>query len=1535
MKNLVFNMSNLEETNNLNSSLFADFENYDDDFSELKNGSTIPQQSIEQNILSWDVFKHFPLKKESESMQNNKWLGSFVLRIIKFFMYGIIFCIVFCCILIAKSAVLFAVSQLDEEHSVNFYDYSGAAGNINAKISKEGRIIWTWYIIFMFLVPECFSILQSIWHNIFKKKEKMPKKGSLVVLFILETLHPIGLALLVFYSLPKINSIEAAALCSCISFIPVLINLLSQNRKYSGIKIFILCLLCNILAFIAQGSGLIIHYFLYYDAHDAIIWILPLSLLLSSCRWWINYISDHSYWGFIRFLAAVKADLTNNQHLLQGYIAFWRCLIFILSASVISIFKGIQFQEFFKCLFMNHYNVKLVQFLNSSVSVNELITNYNLEYNEFQQDNFNPIVDTSAPLYIFLIQIFCSFFAYKATIFAYKTQMHKCSVALPLSLITPGSIGLMVMFCVMKNEDSYIFDNIIPDYLFFNEPIYNNIKDFILSWRVWCWIIWWLSQIWITIHVWFDQKEKLAPVKNIFYNSTYDSLIIDQFIGLNKRKYNTYNTTEEEELFDLTTQLETDSIQGIEKSNRSDSGYSEENINNRENACITQIYACATMWHENKEEMMELIGSILRLDKDQCAMKVTQKYYKIFIKDYYELDTHIFFDDAFCCIHGCTESCNHLESETQINQYVVTFLETMQEAVKNLGIASLPPTKYPTPYGGQLIWTLPGKTCLTVHLKDKNKIRHRKRWSQVMYMYYLLGFRLMGLPIDMDRKELLTQNTYILTLDGDIDFRPTSVKALIDLMRKDKELGAVCGRIHPVGKGPMIWFQKFEYAIGHWLQKSTEHTIGSVLCSPGCFSLFRAKALMQHNVIAKYATKSTEPKHYIQYDQGEDRWLCTLLLQAGCRVEYCAAGDAYTHAPETFKEFYIQRRRWISSTMANIFDLLNTAKETRKLNNNISWLYIAYQWILTGSTIIGPSFIYLMMAGAFVAAFQIDNWSSFWYNLIPLLVFIVICFFCQDHIQLIVAEFISVIYALVMIIVLVGILLQIAAEGSFAPNILLFYIVLAQFALTGFMHPHEISCLNFGIIYYITVPSMYMLLIIYSIFNVHNVTWGTRESKQQTKASEEANKLQSNEKFKNNWKNSSFVNFFKYVFCTCSSQKEEEYLKSIYNAINEINIRLETIESNYRIGSISKDNIEETNNNESTGYVAETDLQTIKDDLYISEDSESENSVQSFTNVCNEYSTYLINPNWLQSKHMQHGKVDFLSTTEEQFWKQLIAKYLHPIEKDEEKEKIIKKGLMKIRTESLLKFFTINTLFVVAIFLLQINKDVLNLPWPFAVKYNITYDEGRMQVYVTREYMRLEPIGCLFIIAFVTILTIQFLAMLVHRLHTFTHIIANVKLNLPFPCKAKDESDNLITTEYALNIIEGLQSAVENETVHSMTDNEMYYSKTQKTIHELMKDDQSSSKISTNFEILFNRKLRENARSGFSNVISPNVPKNALEAFENHRSTIIKKRKKRLPLDIIYTDSENGEASNFNSKNTNKTRNYEYDNPAYLNDKEN
>jgi hypothetical protein len=41
------------------------------------------------------------------------------------------------------------------------------------------------------------------------------------------------------------------------------------------------------------------------------------------------------------------------------------------------------------------------------------------------------------------------------------------------------------------------------------------------------------------------------------------------------------------------------------------------------------------------------------------------------------------------------------------------------------------PERIATPYGGRLIWTMPGENKITVHLKDSAKIRHKKRWSQV------------------------------------------------------------------------------------------------------------------------------------------------------------------------------------------------------------------------------------------------------------------------------------------------------------------------------------------------------------------------------------------------------------------------------------------------------------------------------------------------------------------------------------------------------------------------------------------------------------------------------------------------------------------------------------------------------------------------------------------------------------------------------------------------------------------------------------
>ena len=56
--------------------------------------------------------------------------------------------------------------------------------------------------------------------------------------------------------------------------------------------------------------------------------------------------------------------------------------------------------------------------------------------------------------------------------------------------------------------------------------------------------------------------------------------------------------------------------------------------------------------------------------------------------------------------------------------------------------------------------------------------------------------------------------------------------------------------------------------------------------------------------------------------QGEDRWLCTLLLLTGGRIEFEAGSHCQTFAPEDLSTFFKQRRRWGPSTLMNLYEAI-------------------------------------------------------------------------------------------------------------------------------------------------------------------------------------------------------------------------------------------------------------------------------------------------------------------------------------------------------------------------------------------------------------------------------------------------------------------------------------------------------------------------------------------------------------------------------------------------------------------------------------
>lgn len=126
--------------------------------------------------------------------------------------------------------------------------------------------------------------------------------------------------------------------------------------------------------------------------------------------------------------------------------------------------------------------------------------------------------------------------------FAYRTHMHQFGFALPTNLASLGAVCLTVTLCA-----DCAFRNLVTSDLFFEESLFRNWNEFLSRWYIWLWLIWFISQIWITMHLWTTENERLALAERIFSTITYDSLMIDQCLALNRRTQNENIEQDQEE----------------------------------------------------------------------------------------------------------------------------------------------------------------------------------------------------------------------------------------------------------------------------------------------------------------------------------------------------------------------------------------------------------------------------------------------------------------------------------------------------------------------------------------------------------------------------------------------------------------------------------------------------------------------------------------------------------------------------------------------------------------------------------------------------------------------------------------------------------------------------------------------------------------------------------------------------------------------------------------------------------------------------
>lgn len=114
--------------------------------------------------------------------------------------------------------------------------------------------------------------------------------------------------------------------------------------------------------------------------------------------------------------------------------------------------------------------------------------------------------------------------------------------------------------------------------------------------------------------------------------------------------------------------------------------------------------------------------------------------------------------------------------------------------------------------------------------------------------------------------------------------------------------------------------QMFEYSSNQFLAKTAESFFGMVTCLPGAFCCVRPQALEM--VANRYLATATTIFERNKLDLGEDRTMTTLILASGWSTKYVPSAIAKTEVPDSLMKLLGQRRRWINSTVVNMYTLL-------------------------------------------------------------------------------------------------------------------------------------------------------------------------------------------------------------------------------------------------------------------------------------------------------------------------------------------------------------------------------------------------------------------------------------------------------------------------------------------------------------------------------------------------------------------------------------------------------------------------------------
>ncbi|CAD6243771.1 GSCOCG00013134001-RA-CDS [Cotesia congregata] len=276
--------------------------------------------------------KTFPMPSSFKKFTSKLWkLVSFLL----FIMYVMLFMI--SCI-VSKSTLLSMTSQLEPNHTAYCRKRQGSFEMMRLELvqSEEERIMWIWCLLLAFAVPELVNSVVC-----FRKSKSRPSICQFLQVMGPETLHVVGIAVMIFVILPEIDMMRFWLLCIWFIFDMGLLNLLTRvyNNAKSKRNTALIVLDCIILANLAIINIVFsLHESTFYD-HS--FW----AIMLASICIFFGFWQDTSYsilspTGYIQIFNSAREKLFPARHFTFALISIWKIVVFFASALTILYLNG-------------------------------------------------------------------------------------------------------------------------------------------------------------------------------------------------------------------------------------------------------------------------------------------------------------------------------------------------------------------------------------------------------------------------------------------------------------------------------------------------------------------------------------------------------------------------------------------------------------------------------------------------------------------------------------------------------------------------------------------------------------------------------------------------------------------------------------------------------------------------------------------------------------------------------------------------------------------------------------------------------------------------------------------------------------------------------------------------------------------------------------------------------------------------------------------------------------------------------------------